>query len=628
MHQRINIAHKLLLLLLIASPLWLTAPAQSQTTIEVFETDISQLQAALEAGTTTSVALVEQYLARIEAYDQQGPVLNSILRLNPEARAIATALDAERQRTGARSQLHGIPIVVKDNYNTAFMPTTGASVALAGFTPNANATQIEKLLAAGAIILAKTNLHEYAYGITSISSLQGQTRNPYDLRRVPGGSSGGTAAAVAASFAAIGLGSDTCGSIRIPAAFNNLIGLRPTKGLSSIHGLMPLAHTQDVAGPLARSAEDLAILLDVVVGYDPNDAATELMRSAPLPGFQATLGTPRLSQLRLGKLTRYLAAADAPIRQQIEQALAWYEQQGAEIIEVDIPELGSLIARSGVIAHEFRADLEQYLAQFESANITSLEDIVGPGLYHQAVQGVLTRSLAAPPDIDGYAAALAAREDLRTAIEQVLQQQQLDALIYPPIAQLQVFLGENQPGNNCSLSANSGLPALSLPVGFTAGGLPVGMELLGSLLSDASLLAIGHAYEQGNASRQPPSTTPALRAGVAPPARVSTVDFSQSGIDVQGTLSMDVTTNLLSFRLTANTDEDSALHAVTLIIDTNNTPGLNEPVALHLLGPQRDSASGEHFMSPALRTALAERRVHLRVFGSSLPLRGVTYQLP
>lgn len=625
---------KLLLLLVFASPLWLTAPAHAQTTFDVFEASISALQAALEAGTTTSVELVEQYLARIEAYDQQGPALNSIVRVNPQARAIAAALDAERQRTGARSQLHGIPIVVKDNYNTVFMPTTGASVALAGFVPSANATQIEKLLAAGAIILAKTNLHEYAYGITSISSLQGQTRNPYDPRRVPGGSSGGTAAAVAASFAAIGLGSDTCGSIRIPAAFNNLIGLRPSKGLSSIHGLMPLAHTQDVAGPLARSAEDLAILLDVVVGHDPNDAATELMRSAPLPNFQAALVTTGtglsspFSQLRFGKLTSYLAAADTAIRQQIELALAWYEDQGAEIIDIDIPGLSSLIARSGVIGHEFRTDLEQYLALFQSTDITSLSEIVDPGLYHQAVQGVLTRSLAAEPDEDSYAAALAARDELRQTIEQVLQEQQLDAIVYPPVAQLQVFLGENQPGNNCSISANSGLPALSLPIGFTTSGLPVGMELLGGLLSDARLLALGHAYEQGNTPRQPPATTPALRAGMAPQPRVSHIDFIESGIGVQGTVSVDATTNLLSYQITARTEGDSELHAVTLMIDTGSTPDLNAPVTLNLMGPQRNSARGEHFMSPALRIALAERRVHLRIFGSSLPQQGITYQLP
>ena len=617
-----------LLVLVISSCLCTPLSIQAQNNDEVFEASISELQAALTSGAITSESLVDQYLARIAAYDQAGPALNAIVRINPQARERAVELDVERQRSGPRSQLHGIPIVVKDNYNTVFMPTTGASVALGGFVPNANATQIDKLLDAGAIILAKTNLHEYAYGITSISSLTGQTRNPYDPRRVPGGSSGGTAAAVAASFAAIGLGSDTCGSIRIPAAFNNLIGLRPSKGLSSIYGVMPLSHTQDVAGPLARTAEDLAILLDVVAGFDANDPATEIMRSAAMPNFQQQMGSADLAELRIGKLTSYMAAADGAIRSQIDQALSWFEEQGAEIVDVDIPELGSLIGASGVIGHEFRVDLDAYLAEFGSAEITNLNDIVDLGLYHHAVQGALVRSRASVRNEDSYAAALAAREDLRRAIEQVLQTQNLDVIVYPPIAQLQVFIGENQPGNNCSISANSGLPALSLPVGFTPDGLPVGMEMLGGMLSDARLLALGNAYEQDNAARQAPATTPALQAGRAPAPAVSTVTFSQSGITVRGTITVDVTTNLLHYDVTAYTESAAELYAATLIIDEDSAFGLTDPVVVNLLGPQRTAASGEYFMTPDLRTALQELRVYLKVFGSTLPREGATIRLP
>lgn len=628
--------HKVIRLLVITGALWLFAQALPQilpqaraqvaapVALDVFETGIGELQAALESGTITSVELVEQYLARIAAYDQQGPALNSIVRVNPEARALATALDAERRRSGARSLLHGIPILVKDNYNTTSMPTTGASVALAGFVPSANATQIDKLLAAGAIVLAKTNLHEYAYGITSISSLVGQTRNPYDPRRVPGGSSGGTAAAVAASFGAIGLGSDTCGSIRIPAAFNNLIGLRPTKGLSSIYGIMPLSHTQDVAGPLARTAEDLAILLDVVAGYDANDGATELMRGAAPPGFQDALQSADLTQLRIGKLESYYSAADSAIRQQLDQALDWFEEQGAEIIDIDIPDLGSLIGRSALIGHEFGPDLDQYLATFLSADISTLSDIVDLGLYHEAVQGALTRSRVTVRNDDSYAAALAARDDLREAIEQVLQTQNLDAIAYPPIAALQVFIGENQPGNNCSISANSGLPALSLPVGFTTSGLPVGMELLGATLADTKLLALGFAFEQANSPRRAPSTTPPLMNGNAPAARVSHVDFTQSGIGVQGTITVDVTTNMLQFDVTSAVTIGSELYAAALIIDTDSSTELTDPIVLNLLGPQRRVASGEHYMSSQLREAVQEQRVYLKVFGNSLPREGAT----
>ena len=225
---------------------------QAQVPLEVSEASVHQLQLAMTARRLSAVELVDAYLERIEAYDDQGPALNAILTLNPDARAQAAALDREREITGPRGPLHGIPIILKDNYSTRDLPTTGGSKVLADFTPNANATQVQRLIDAGAIILAKSNLHEFAYGITTISSLGGQTRNPYDPSRLPGGSSGGTAAAIAASFATVGMGSDTCGSIRIPAAFNNLVGLRPTKGLSSIYGIMPLAGTQDVAGPLAR----------------------------------------------------------------------------------------------------------------------------------------------------------------------------------------------------------------------------------------------------------------------------------------------------------------------------------------------------------------------------------------
>lgn len=617
-------------LLVLVSIIFLPATGFPQTpatpTLDVIEASIAELQQALQSGAITSAALVDQYLARIAAYDQQGPALNSIVRVNPQAREQAAALDAERQRQGPRSQLHGIPILVKDNYNTTDMPTTGSSVALAGFVPSANATQIDKLLAAGAIIVAKTNLHEYAYGITSISSLLGQTRNPYDPRRVPGGSSGGTAAAVAASFGAIGLGSDTCGSIRLPAAFNNLIGLRPTKGLSSIHGVMPLSHTQDTAGPLARSAEDLAILLDVVVGYDANDAATAMMQQNPPPNFQENLGSAELVDLRIGKLTSYYTAADPAIRQLLDQALSWFEAQGAEITEVEIPDLAGLVGRSGLIGHEFKVDLDQYLATFGSANIQSLDDIVDSGLYHAAVQGVLSRSRSSELNADTYAAAMAARGELRLAIEQAMQAQDLDAIAYPPIAELQVFTGENQPGNNCSVSAHSGLPALSLPVGFTPGGLPVGMELLGGLLTDAQLLALGHAFEQANPVRKAPSTTPPLVNGAAPAAQVTTLNFADGGIRVQGTITVDVTTNELHYAVNANTDNGAELYAATLIVD-GELAGLTDPIVLNLLGPQRSNGSGSHYMNPVLREALQEERVYLKVFGSSLPREGATLQL-
>lgn len=481
---------------------------QAQAPLEVTEASIQQLQLAMATQRLSAVDLVDAYLERIAAYDEQGPALNAILMLNPDARAQAAALDRERTLTGPRSPLHGIPIILKDNYSTQDMPTTGASKALAEFTPNANATQVQRLLDAGAIILAKSNLHEFAYGITTISSLGGQTRNPYDPSRVPGGSSGGTAAAIAASFATIGMGSDTCGSIRIPAAFNNLVGLRPSKGLSSIYGIMPLAGTQDVAGPLARNFQDLAVVLDIVSGYDAKDPATAPMRTVPRPQFRSALGSANLAGLRIGKLMNYYATAQAPLREKLDAAFAQLAAAGAVIVEVTIPAMDELIASSGVIGQEFEEDLNAYLAEFGST--TNLEAIVATGLYDPAVALVLERSAAGQQDPAVYQAALAARAQLRAAIEATMHSFEVEFLAYPPIGAFPVAIGESQPGNNCSLSANSGLPALSVPVGFSDSGMPMGLELLGAAFNDVALLAVGYAVEQLAQARSTPASTPPL----------------------------------------------------------------------------------------------------------------------
>jgi len=495
----------------LASP-WLPSAALAQELFDVTDASLRELQMALTSGRTTSARLVDAYLNRIVAYDDQGPSLNALLALNPAARDQAAALDAERRRSGARSPLHGIPILLKDNYATVDLPTTGASQALAGFMPSANATQVQRLLDAGAIVLGKTNLHEFAYGITTISSLGGQTRNPYDPTRIPGGSSGGTAAAVAASFAAVGMGSDTCGSIRIPAAFNNLVGLRPTKGLSSIHGIMPLSTTQDVAGPLARSMEDLAVVLDIVSGYDPQDQATHVMRERSRPAFWNALRTASFDGVRIGRLGNYFDTADPAVRAVLDAALAQMQALGAELVDVSIPELGDLLSRSGVISHEFEADLNAWLAAFgaDADALKTLEAIVASGQFHEAVEGVLTRSAAAEQDPVRYQAALAARDELRTVIAAAMSTAGVELLAYPPAGALPVTIGEAQPGNNCSLSANSGLPSLSVPAGFSAEGLPVGIELLGAEFTDVRLVALGHAWEQASQLRRVPASTPPL----------------------------------------------------------------------------------------------------------------------
>lgn len=584
----------------------------------VYEASIAELQALLGSGEISSVLLVEQYLARIEVYDRAGPRLNSIVRVNPEALEIAAELDRERAASGPRGPLHGIPVLIKDNYNTTDMPTTGSSVALADFIPSEASTQVEKLIAAGAIVLAKTNLHEYAYGITSVSSLAGQTRNPYDYRRVPGGSSGGTGAAVAASLGAVGMGSDTCGSIRIPSAFNNLVGLRPTKGLSSIHGVMPLSHTQDTAGPLARNTDDLAIVLDIVSGFDINDPATEIVRDRPPTRFRERLNEVDLNGLRFGKLDGYFDRADGATRDAIEAALEWLEGQGVTVVEVEIPEVADLISRSGVLGHEFRTDLDAYLARFGSDRVASLAEIVDLGLYHQAVSGQLNRSRDAERDESAYQQALATRGELRTVVEQVFEDNALDAIVYPTIGQVPVFIGDSQPGNNCSIAANSGLPALSIPAGFSDSGLPVGMELLAGFLQDERLLSIGHAIESEYPQRQAPAVTPALEDGAPPPIKAGNLQVEGDGFSLQGEIRIEFILNTITYDLLLTGPGADDVNAVVLAPGGENTPA-----ALNLLGPDADAASGEAFMTPRLRQAVQDQSLHVRVFGSRLPPEGV-----
>ncbi|MEO2122922.1 MAG: amidase family protein, partial [bacterium] len=351
-----------LLITVVALLCSLPAPANAQ--IEVTEASIPELQEAMETGAVTSAEITRMYLSRIRAYDKAGPVLNAMIWVNWDAVAEAQMLDRERARTGPRGALHGIPIILKDNYDTFDLPTSAGTLALAANIPPDDARQVQKLREAGVVILGKSNMHELASGITTIGSLGGQTLNPYDLRRNPGGSSGGTGTAIAASFAAVGWGSDTCGSIRIPSSQNNLVGLRPTKGLSSIDGIVPLSHTQDVGGPLARSIEDLAIALDATIGADPADPATTILEGRELPSFVSALDPSALSSARIGILESYFGegGVEAPAANIVRQAIATMVELGADTITIEIPNLQNLISGSGVIGHEFKWDLIDYLA--------------------------------------------------------------------------------------------------------------------------------------------------------------------------------------------------------------------------------------------------------------------------
>ena len=496
--------------------------------IEVTEASIAELQSALASGKLSSRQLVVAYLARIAAYDQRGPRLNSIVALNPVALAEAEALDRERAATGPRGPLHGIPVLVKDNFDTKDMPTSGGTLALAGLQPEADAFQVARLRATGAIILGKTAMQELAAGTITISSLSNQTRNPYDPTRSPGGSSGGTGAAVAASFAAAGMGSDTCGSIRIPAAYQNLFGLRATRGLSSRTGVIPLSDTQDVAGPLARSVTDLAIMLDATVGADPADAVTANATAHVPKSYVESLAPGALQGARIGILRSLfvMQPEDSEGNPVYEAAIAGMRAAGAEVFDVELPDLGALLADNNATPYEFLEDFARYLAKQGGAPLGSLQEIVAAGLYHDQLEARFRDAVAQPGrNYPGYRAVLAKRAATRAATDALFARERLDALLYPSALGRPPVIGAENIASNCRLSAVTGLPALAIPAGFTVRGIPVGIELLGPAFSEPRLLALGYGWEQAAKPRQAPFSTPPLVAGKPPAPQAGRLHF-------------------------------------------------------------------------------------------------------
>ncbi len=614
----------------VSAPLSAQAPAP----FEVMEATIADLRAALETGRVTSVDLVDAYLDRIAAYDQSGPKLNAIIRTHPGARAQAALLDRERAAGTIRGPLHGIPILLKDNYDTHDLPTTGSTLALAASVPPDDGFQVAKLRAAGAIILAKTNLHELAAGITSASSLGGQTRNPYAPERNPGGSSGGTGAGVAASFAAVGWGSDTCGSIRIPSSVHNLVGLRPTKGLSSIDGIIPLSHTQDTGGPLARSVADLAVALDATVGADPADPATSAMQGRPTPGFEASLDADALVGIRIGALEAWLGedAAEAEVTRVVRQALSAMTDAGAEVIDVSIPEFDSLLARTSVIGLEFAVDLAAYLEATPGAPIERLSDIVELGLHHEVLDGTFRRrSSAGPRDEDEYRETLQRQAALQQAIVRFMETNDLDAVAYPTLRQEPALIGAAALGTSCFLAAHSGLPAISAPAGFTLSRLPVGIELLGKPFDDARLVSFAYALERATKPRRAPARTPALRDGRPPePTRFAVSGDGgwagrPSDVRLEASFVLDRPGGTLEYVLSAGgVNEGADVHAIVL----QRRGGAGSDAIVHrFTGPGRASGNGSLDLTASLLHDLDSENLELALYTQSRPLGAVRLRL-
>lgn len=481
----------------------------------ITEATIAEMQSAMQEGRLTSVQLVQQYLDRIAKYDDQGIKLNAILTINPKALEIAAQLDKERATTGARGPLHGIPIIVKDNFDTADMPTTAGCVCLQHSIPDQDAEQIAMLKAAGAIILAKSNLHEFAFGITTSSSLGGQTLNPYALDHYPGGSSGGTGAAIAANFAAAGLGTDTGGSIRIPSAFNSLVGIRPTVGLSSRDGIIPLALTQDVGGPIARTVEDAAILLQATAGYDADDIATAYSVGHIPANYTDSLQVNGLQGARIGIATELFNTtkdSEKSVTEVVYTAVDDIKRLGATPVPIQIPNLQQIIKYPSLSGYEFKFQINDYLASLgEDAPYHNLTEILASNQFDpKQAESMKKRNTVTTLDTQEYKDIVLNRTKVtRESLLKVMADQKLDAIIYPTTTQPAATIGEEQvSGDNNRLSPFSGFPAITVPAGFTNNKLPVGIEFLGRPFDESTLIKLAYSYEQGTHNRQAPTLTP------------------------------------------------------------------------------------------------------------------------
>jgi amidase len=503
--------------------------ADERSSVNVEEVGVSTLRAWMESGQASARQIVEAYVARIEQLDGR---LRSVLEVNPDAVAIADALDQERAAGQVRGPLHGIPILLKDNIDTADqMETTAGSLALLGNKPARDATVAAKLRAAGAILLGKTNMSEWA-NFRSTRSSSGwsgrgrQCRNPYALDRTPGGSSSGSGVAPAASLCAVAIGTETNGSIVSPATASGVVGIKPTVGLTSRAGVIPISHTQDTIGPLARSVADAAAVLSAMTGVDPRDPATEASASNIQTDYTAFLDADGLKGARIGVARSvyfgYSEHADAVVNAAIEVMRA----QGAVIVDpADIPsakQLGDWLAMRDVLLYEFKADLNAYLAERNHPTIRTLADVIAFNEAHAAEEMPYFRQeLHLQSEAKGlltdqaYLDALASNFRLSRdeGLDAVLEEHSLDVLVAPtsaPAATIDQINGDRRLGGCSTPAALAGYPLLSMPAGYTPFGQPVNLTLMGRAWSEPTLIRIAHALEQALPPRRPPTYLPTL----------------------------------------------------------------------------------------------------------------------
>lgn len=525
-----------------------TVPAAAQQRFDVTETTIAAVHAEMAAGRLSCRALVQSYLDRIAAYDKRGPALNAIQTLHPRALAIADSLDAVQRSGATRGTLHCVPVLLKDQVETKEMRTTYGSALFKDFVPERDATIVTRLQGAGAIILAKATMGEFAQRY--VGSGSGIIRNAYDPRRNPSGSSGGSASGVAANFGLVGIGEDTGGSIRGPAAVSALVGLRPTLQLVSRFGMMPSSPTQDTMGPMTRTVADAAAVLDVIAGYDANDPITAYAVGQVPKSYVQALSVNALRGARIGvlRIPRDTVLTLTPARDSLlraDTALARRDSltrdavvefdKVSPLFEASIEQLRTLgaaivdslrvprVPGSGGNDYETEVATDAYLAQHPNAPYKTLREIILAGGVNPWRARSLIGSVGRTPDEPGFGTMLRRREEMRVAVLTLMADYQLDALIYATYDAAPTLIAEDvltnpRPNDRYSLGDNRGLsptlgwPALTVPMGFTPDGLPAGLEFLGRPFTEAKLLGFGYSYEQATKHRQPSAVVPPLAA--------------------------------------------------------------------------------------------------------------------
>lgn len=493
----------------------------SNVDFRVEETTIQKIHEAIKEGRISCRAIMEEYLRRIEAYDKKGPSLNAVILVNPKALKEAEEIDLIFRKQGPIGPLHGIPVLLKDNVETGDMVTTSGSLALKNYLPDDDAFIVKRLKTAGAIILAKANMHEFAIWGESVSSILGQVLNPYDLTRTPGGSSGGTGAGIAANFAAVGIGTDTINSIRSPASACSCVGIRPTIGLVSRDGICPYSLDQDTAGPICRTVEDAVRVLDAIAGYDPADPETAWAVGNIPPSYTQSLRPDGLQGKRIGIL--WSLFGDKPEHEEvnaaIKRSLNAMKDGGAVLVDVDEPiDTNYLTSEVSVHLHTLKDDLESYLRSCgEKVKYHTISELIDSGEIHPSIVENMKAAAILGRNSDAYKTRTLKRLALRTQIMKLMADLKLDAFVYPHQKRLVVPVGEPQVERNGVLGSVTGFPAITLPGGFShptkaaPEGVPIGLEILGRPWSEGALISIAYAFEQLTLFRKPPYSTPPLK---------------------------------------------------------------------------------------------------------------------